>query len=373
MNEHESIKEGRKEVRQPLVSVIVPCYNMEKFLERSLSSLLMQDYTNIEILLVDDGSKDNTPSMIDEYSARYPNVRAFHKPNGGLSSARNYGMQRVNGEYIMFVDPDDNVAIDFVSSALSSALRYSADVVYFGYKTSWYSALSEMKCYYPVRDILTHNNIETIEHVLPLFLGTSDKRFEMWLSGCRDYENAKELGTVWRFIFKTDLIKSNGITFKDIKPSEDVVFVCDCLIHASVVASCRSVAYVYIPAISGQMSVSTSGDNLVNGKCKILQQRDRIADELLTRGIDISRYYAGSNVISALQIAYTLADKGKYSDWMNYVKNPSVLRSIKQVRMKYSGGIKRWLPVLLLKCSMTRTLFLCLKLARRLNIVPNVW
>ena len=89
------------------ISVIIPVYNAEKFLRKCLDSVLSQTYKDYEIILVNDGSKDNSGAICDEYAAKYDFIRAYHKENGGASSARNYGMRLARGEYINFVDADD--------------------------------------------------------------------------------------------------------------------------------------------------------------------------------------------------------------------------------------------------------------------------
>ena len=90
-----------------LISVIIPVYNVENYLHYAIESLEKQTYKNFEIILVNDGSTDDSGKLCDEYSEKYSNVRVFHKENGGLSDARNFGIQKAQGEFITFLDPDD--------------------------------------------------------------------------------------------------------------------------------------------------------------------------------------------------------------------------------------------------------------------------
>ena len=106
----------------PLVSVIVPVYKVEPYLRRCLDSIVGQTYKNLEIILVDDGSPDGCPAICDEYAAKDPRVVVIHKENGGLSDARNAGLEIAKGEYISFVDSDDWVA-DVYIEALWTALE----------------------------------------------------------------------------------------------------------------------------------------------------------------------------------------------------------------------------------------------------------
>ena len=97
-----------------LFSIIVPVYNVEKYLHSCVDSLLNQTCSSIEIILVDDGSKDSSPSICDEYASAHERVTVIHKPNGGLSDARNTGLLAAKGEYVLFVDSDDTVAVDTI-------------------------------------------------------------------------------------------------------------------------------------------------------------------------------------------------------------------------------------------------------------------
>lgn len=100
----------------PLISIIVPIYNVEKYLERCVETLRAQTYENIEIILVDDGSPDNCPAICDAYAKKDERIRVIHQKNAGLSGARNAGIDVAKGEYFAFVDSDDYIAPDFISS-----------------------------------------------------------------------------------------------------------------------------------------------------------------------------------------------------------------------------------------------------------------
>lgn len=115
-------------MNEPLISVIVPIYKVEKYLNKCVDSLLNQTYHNYEIILVDDGSPDGCPQICDFYAKKYKNVSVYHKTNGGLSDARNYGTQRANGEWVIFVDSDDYVEPDYILDLWTLKEKYAADV-----------------------------------------------------------------------------------------------------------------------------------------------------------------------------------------------------------------------------------------------------
>ena len=112
-----------------LVSVIVPIYKVEKYLDECVQSLVNQTYTNLEIVLVDDGSPDNCPAMCDIWKKRDNRIKVVHKTNGGVSDARNTGIEYASGTYLLFVDSDDVIADDFVESLVAVSQQHSALVV----------------------------------------------------------------------------------------------------------------------------------------------------------------------------------------------------------------------------------------------------
>lgn len=112
-----------------MISVIVPVYNVEAYLARCLDSILTQTYSNLEIILVDDGTKDSSGVICDEYAAKDSRIRVIHKENGGLSSARNVGIDLAQGEYIAFVDSDDWLEPDAYRQLLELARKYDVKLV----------------------------------------------------------------------------------------------------------------------------------------------------------------------------------------------------------------------------------------------------
>ena len=115
-------------MKRDLVSVIVPVYNVEKYLSECLDSILKQTYKNLDIILVDDGSTDSSGKICDEYKNRDSRIRVFHKENGGLSDARNAGISVANGNYITFIDSDDIVGDRYVEFLYNSIIKGKSDI-----------------------------------------------------------------------------------------------------------------------------------------------------------------------------------------------------------------------------------------------------
>jgi len=130
-----------------LFSIIIPIYKVEKYLNEAIDSVLMQTFKDYELILVDDGSPDKCGEICDEYSQRYSFIRTFHKQNGGLSDARNYGLQYANGEYIIFLDSDDKYATeDFLKNVSKEIENHKPDMVIWGRKTFLDSTNKVHKC-----------------------------------------------------------------------------------------------------------------------------------------------------------------------------------------------------------------------------------
>lgn len=144
---------------KPLVSIIIPVYMVEKYINECIESIVKQTYTNIEIILVDDGSKDRCPQICDDWAKRDDRIKVIHKTNGGLSDARNVGLDKAEGKYVAFLDSDDFVSMRWIEEMLNVALDFNADVVACGryiYKSGECSpvhCLPEIKLFTPEQAI----------------------------------------------------------------------------------------------------------------------------------------------------------------------------------------------------------------------------
>ena len=117
-----------------LVSIIVPVYNVEQYLEKCVNSIINQSYKNLEIILVDDGATDNSGKICDELAKLDNRIKVYHKENGGLSDARNYGVERATGEYIGFVDSDDYIDPKMYEKLYEAIKKENVDVVECSFK-----------------------------------------------------------------------------------------------------------------------------------------------------------------------------------------------------------------------------------------------
>ena len=118
---------------QPLLSVIIPAYNVEKYIDHCLNTVTNQTYKNLEIIIVDDGSPDNSGKIIDDWSKKDCRIKVIHKENGGLGFARNSGLEIATGDYIAFIDSDDYIDLNMYETLINKAIETKSDIVYCGF------------------------------------------------------------------------------------------------------------------------------------------------------------------------------------------------------------------------------------------------
>lgn len=114
---------------QPLISIVIPVYNVDKYLSTCLDSVVNQTYPQLEIILVNDGSTDSSPEICDDYAQKDSRIKVVHKENGGLSDARNFGLKNATGEFMALIDSDDAIALSFCEVLLKTALHHDAEII----------------------------------------------------------------------------------------------------------------------------------------------------------------------------------------------------------------------------------------------------
>lgn len=191
----------------PFVSIIIPVYNVEPYLRRCLDSVLSQSFEDFELLLIDDGSNDASGTICDEYAARDERIRVFHKPNGGVSSARNVGLKEAKGEWIYFVDADDEVLPDGIMSMMN-ATNESDSVL-----ASFESCNRKGERLY--QTTIGTDVIMSKEDSIRALYGESKTLMGMW-------------GWLWVRLFRNDIIKKYNLRFDtSISYNEDGLFIAE--------------------------------------------------------------------------------------------------------------------------------------------------
>lgn len=208
----------------PLISIIIPVYNAEKYLHQCLDSVVAQTYTNWECLLIDDGSKDSSGAICDEYAAKDSRFRVFHKENGGVSSARNLGIKNANGSNIWFIDSDDYIvpnSLEFILPKLDN------DLLFIGYVF-----------FKDDRDIVYSTDLKNIT-------SKTDEEFPIFLNYVMtSYKHL--FGNMWSKIYRRCIIVDNGIWFNEkYSYKEDEHFSLMYLQYVKTMSVCTSNLYYY--------------------------------------------------------------------------------------------------------------------------------
>lgn len=144
---------------EPFISVIIPAYNIEKYIVRCLESVCRQTYPNLEIIVVDDGSSDNTGRIADDFAKKDKRITVIHKENAGVSAARNTGLDCAQGDYIGFVDGDDMIDSDMYELLMQNALKYQADISHCGYQMVF---PNRVDYYYNTGEIFVQDNSQGV-------------------------------------------------------------------------------------------------------------------------------------------------------------------------------------------------------------------
>ena len=224
-----------------MISLVIPAYNVANCLECCIDSILRQTYSDFEIIIVDDGSTDDTRHICEEYKARDPRIRYAYQENAGVSAARNHGIDIAKGDWLAFVDADDSIDSQYLEYMMNAASQYKSDSVFCGFsvfgttlRTDDTSALREC-CHGEETGVITAE--QAIEHTV-----------------CIDPSKIF-YGYIWRNLFSTTLLSEYHIRFQcEIKISEDYQFILEYLLHATRVAIVAKPLYCY--KING-LSVTT--------------------------------------------------------------------------------------------------------------------
>ncbi|MFS0822737.1 glycosyltransferase [Bacillus sp. 1P02SD] len=212
---------------KPKISIIVPIYNMERYLERCLNSLLSQTFTDFDVIAVDDGSTDRSLEILKNYAKKDNRISVVSKPNGGVSSARNKGISIANGQYIGFVDPDDWVDRDMYESMYSVASKENIDIVMCSYMRE-FGNHSKQKVYNVPEKVLYFGE-EVKENITRRLVGPLQEEIA-------NPELLDAWGTVWSKLYKSEIIKENNICFQDLKEigsNEDTLFNIEATFYAN--------------------------------------------------------------------------------------------------------------------------------------------
>lgn len=261
----------------PKISVIVPVYKVEEYLHRCIDSTLSQSFTDFELILVDDGSPDNCGKICDEYATKDNRIRVFHKPNGGVSSARNLGLDNAQGEWIAFIDSDDYIDVNYLAELVSYSQKYETDYVV---------TLNTIKEY-------------TKENSLIIYPDDYGQLFS-----CYNFHNN---GHPWGKLYKTEIIKNTHLRFNTcIHLGEDAMFALQYLIKTKNLILIHSDKYFYetlrpesLTKKLNSYDSESIGMEEFNRIVVLIKNKFNI-DELAIRELECSQMYYTERTLSAL-------------------------------------------------------------------------
>jgi glycosyltransferase involved in cell wall biosynthesis len=242
---------------EPKVSIIVPIYNVERYLSRCLDSLFSQRLREIEIIAINDGSTDSSLAILNEYCSKDNRIKVIDQPNRGVSSARNEGLKAAVGEYIGFVDPDDWVEEDMYEMMYNYAICEKADIVMCSYVREFGSHSKVKKFNLP--NIIRYENDDVKKNFMRRLIGPINEEMA-------NPELLDAWGTVWSKLYRREIIKDNGIQFIDLNKigsNEDNLFNIEVFFNAKSFLFINSPYYHYWRANSNSITSGFKPD-LIN-------------------------------------------------------------------------------------------------------------
>lgn len=339
------------------VSIIIPAYNLEDYIDKCLQAVCVQTMpaSDMQIIVVDDGSTDQTPQILDEWSRKNPMIEVIHTPNQGVSAARNTGMTRAKGEFIFFFDGDDFMEPETCQEIYDIAVTQNVDTVIYGYYR--YEAGQVYETCHPHFDKTIYTADEILDKVVPQFVGLSYGKINAWLRG-GERALYVENPALWRIMVKRQIITENQLQFDTrLKVGEDTVFISE---YLSCAARCYVEQKCYYYLVTRQTSAiyvyERKAMQKLQGKMKLLDGRTDLTARIKQRtGKDITESWGGIVVMSAVQAGFLMAAKNpdykwieRYRAYKKYVTDPRVEAIVERYKMVNAGGVKR-IPFILLK------------------------
>ena len=286
-------------------SIIVPVYKVEQYLQECVDSVLNQTFKDFELILVDDGSPDRCPQMCDEYSKQDNRVKVIHKENGGLSSARNAGLDIAKGTYIMFLDSDDYWDdCEALIKIYNAVIQTKADVCIFGYKKL-----------YNKNHVVISTKWEIAENINMEYL----------------MENNIFVTSACDKILKRDIIERNNMRFVQGQLSEDIEWCVKILLNTRKITAIDEPFYIYRKTNAGSISSNIGRKNIEDISNVIIKYADIAKEHNLT---DVNHYLAQqyilwliiSNRVKDSEIADLLKKMKEYWYLVNYCRYPYVYK-----------------------------------------------
>lgn len=339
------------------VSVVVPIYNVEKYLDRCMASLLNQTLHDIEIILVDDGAKDSCPQKCDDYAVKDERVKVIHKANSGLGFARNSGLAVARGEYVAFVDSDDFIELNAFEKLYNKVTSSCLDAVIADFNVDGYNGFSK---YRNVPHL--YSSKQEVERLVLDMIGA-----EPTFKSC-----SKIQYSVWLALYKLSLIKENNVQFRSEREvvSEDILFNIDFYKHASRVEIIDEAFYHYCYN-GASLSHSYRSDrwekflvllNLFKSSCSHFTDQKELDLRIGRSALAFAKISAEQEVLRT-----DIGIKSKLSQLSNIIGNTSLSMYLKKYPVRQLPIRWRLFAYLIIyRCSLLVYLLLCKQNIRKI-------
>lgn len=300
------------------ISIIIPVYNVEKYIEKAMESIIKQTYKNIEIIIIDDESKDNSIEICEKYEKQDKRIKIIHQKNKGLSGARNTGLEVATGEYIMFIDPDDTFELDACENLYNAIEKTKADYVIANYRNM---DEDDTKWEKPAFDLTKYKEMEITSEDI-------SKSFYVMNSG------------VWNKIFNKKFLDNINIKFIEKMPAEDAIFTTYCYMKAKKIYYIPETVYNYRLRESDSISSSCSKEYFlgINRAYKMIYNNFKENNRLdyyrffYAKSMNYILYKFIDSTLLTVEERIEILDKMKWFYLLNdELKIPTILKSVQYI------------------------------------------
>ena len=293
------------------ISVIIPVYKVEPYIRQCLDSVVNQTYTNLEIIIIDDGSPDNCGDICDEYAENDARIKVIHKENGGLAAARNDGIKLATGNWISFVDSDDWLELNMYEKVVNKAKNSNADITLFSLYRETQKGAERVHAF--STDFVSSDKSFIYQLQLLIF----DKQYNP-ICGVKEWRQAAP----WDKFFKTSMIKKNNLTFPEhLKIKEDMIF------NMNIFHYAKSVAFIDLPLYHFRANPMSITKRYTPNKVDL---EKNVYDEFMLLG---QKYNLSKEYYEALNVAmiYNVVELGKQCFFHDEQKK-SLLQNLKYAK-----------------------------------------
>lgn len=275
------------------ISVIIPVYNIEEYLERCLDSVIAQTYTNLEIIVVDDGSTDSSPSICDEYAGKDERIKVIHKKNGGLSDARNAGLKVATGDYVGYVDGDDWVDATMYEDMLNACVKNDAQVAVCRYKRVYKDETMDGSS----KDVVVLSKEET------------------WNIYINAHPQYVIYNSVWSKLFRRDMVED--LEFPVGRNSEDIVYTTKAFCRMDRCVYLDTAYYNYVIDRDGSIMNVKSGKRSVEDEIPFFyEQIEILRDNEMEHEADMAQYQLYRRLLYYFLGFYKNKENRVYAEWI---------------------------------------------------------